>query len=87
MALTRFCKEILTKLEASSWLEPAWAEVPQEGTEAAAATVVTMELMGVPTRPPAPPPVFRADHPFIFCIWDTRSGSLLFLGRLADPAP
>jgi serpin B len=35
-------------------------------------------------RPP-PPPVFRADHPFVFFIHDTRSGSLLFLGRLADP--
>jgi|SRR5208282_690793 len=64
----------------------AWVEVREEGTEAAAATVVTMELMGVPRKPPAPQPVFRADRPFIFCIRDTRSGSLLFLGRLADPA-
>jgi serpin B len=58
-------------------------EVNEEGTEAAAATAVTMTLGAAPMRPP--PPVFRADHPFIFCIRDTRSGSLLFLGRLADP--
>jgi serpin B len=64
----------------------AWVEVSEEGTEAAAATAVTMDLKGVPMNPPPPPPVFRADHPFIFCIRDTRSGSLLFLGRLADPA-
>lgn len=32
------------------------------------------------------PPVFRADHPFIFVILDFRTGSLLFLGRLANPA-
>jgi len=58
-------------------------EVNEEGTEAAAATVVTAEHMAM-MRPP-PRPVFRADHPFIFCIRDTHSGSLLFLGRLADP--
>ncbi|MGO8925855.1 MAG: serpin family protein [Limisphaerales bacterium] len=70
----------------SAVFHKAWVDVNEEGTEAAAATVVTMELKGVLRRPPAPPPVFRADHPFIFCIRDTRSGSLLFLGRLADPA-
>jgi serpin B len=64
----------------------AWVEVNEEGTEAAAATVVAVPGSVGMTKPPPPPPVFRADHPFIFCIRDTRSGSLLFLGRLADPA-
>ena len=59
----------------------AWGEVNEEGTEAAAATAVVMNaIFAAP-----PPPVFRADHPFIFFIRDTRSGSLLFVGRLADP--
>jgi serpin B len=62
----------------------AWVEVNEAGTEAAAATVVGVSKHAMP-RKPAPPPVFRADHPFIFCIRDTHSGSLLFLGRLADP--
>ncbi len=62
----------------------AWGEVNEEGTEAAAATVVAMRALAV-MKPPPPPPVFRADHPFIFFIRDTRSGSLLFLGRFADP--
>jgi serpin B len=62
----------------------AWAEVNEEGTEATAATVVVLEDRVV-AKPPPPPPVFRADHPFIFLIRDTRSGSLLFAGRLADP--
>ena len=64
----------------------AWGEVNEEGTEAAAATAVVMMMKGLAVKPPPPPPVFRADHPFVFFIRDTRSGSLLFLGRLADPA-
>ena len=63
----------------------AWGEVNEQGTEAAAATATTMRATAV-MRPPPPPPVFRADHPFIFFIRDTRSGSLLFAGRLADPS-
>jgi serpin B len=62
----------------------AWAEVNEEGTEAAAATGVAVAARGLTERL-RPPPVFRADHPFIFLIRDTRSGSLLFVGRLADP--
>jgi serpin B len=62
----------------------AWGEVNEEGTEAAAATAVTMRATSI-AKPLPPPPVFRADHPFIFFIRDTRSGSILFLGRLADP--
>jgi serpin B len=67
----------------SAVLHKAWGEVNEEGTEAAAATVVGMRALSAAI--PAPPPVFRADHPFIFLIRDTRSGSVLFLGRLAEP--
>jgi len=62
----------------------AWVEVNEEGTEAAAATALAVASHAM-VRPP-PRPVFRADHPFIYLIRDTRSGSVLFLGRLADPA-
>jgi len=63
----------------------AWGEVNEEGTEAAAVTAVETAMSSALRKPPPPPPVFRADHPFIFYIRDTRSGSLLFLGRLTEP--
>jgi serpin B len=58
----------------------AFVDVNEEGTEAAAATGVVMRLAAAPVRNE-----FRADHPFVFLIRDTRSGSILFLGRLANP--
>jgi serine protease inhibitor len=64
----------------------AWGEVNEEGTEAAAATAVAVAGRAI-SKPPPPPPVFRADRPFIFLIREVRSGSILFLGRLSEPAP
>lgn len=71
-----------TGLVISSVMHKAFVDVNEEGTEAAAATSVTMELASAYTPPP---PVFRADHPFIFLIRDARSGSILFFGRVMDP--
>jgi serpin B len=69
------------KLAISDVIHQAYVKVNEEGTEAAAATGVAMRL----TAMPAPPPVFRADHPFIFLIKDNTTGSILFLGRITDP--
>jgi serpin B len=55
--------------------------VNEEGTEAAAATGVVVGI----TAMPAPPIVFRADHPFIFLIRHRKSGAILFLGRMSNP--
>ena len=62
-------------------IHKAFVDVNEEGTEAAAATGVVIKV----TAMPAPPPVFRADHPFIFLIQENRTGSILFMGRLMDP--
>lgn len=59
----------------------AFVEVNEEGTEAAAATGIGIGVTSIP----AEPPVFRADHPFLFAIRDNKSGSLLFLGRVVNP--
>ena len=66
----------------SAVVHKAFVEVQEKGTEAAAATGVVMSSAAMV---PSPTAVFRADHPFFFLIRDTRTGSLLFLGRLVRP--
>lgn len=44
----------------------------------AATTLFEAKTKGKPDR-------FNADHPFLFLIRDRASGTILFLGRLADP--
>jgi serpin B len=68
------------ELAISSVVHKAFVDVNEEGTEAAAATAVVMYFGDV-----AMPPVFRADHPFLFLIRDNESGSILGLGRLVNP--
>ncbi len=59
----------------------AFVTIDEEGTEAAAATAVVMSES-------APPDwgELRFDRPFIFCIRDRPTNSVLFLGRITDPA-
>ncbi len=59
----------------------AFVEVNESGTEAAAATAVMMKL----TSLPAPSLEVKVDRPFIYLIRDTRTGAVLFMGRVLDP--
>ena len=59
----------------------AFVDVNEEGTEAAAATGITV---GVTSMGPEMP-VFRADHPFVFLIQDNETGLILFMGKVVDP--
>ncbi|MHB0996976.1 MAG: serpin family protein [Elusimicrobiales bacterium] len=61
----------------------AFVEVNEEGTEAAAATGIAV---GTKSMAIFDIPVFRADRPFLFFIEDPKSGLLLFMGRVEDPA-
>ncbi len=65
-----------------SAVHKAFVDVNEEGTEAAAATAVAMRALSIPM----PPPVFRADHPFLFIIRDNTKQNILFMGRVAEPA-
>ena len=60
----------------------AYVSVDEYGTEAAAATGVSMGVTSVPAEPPV---VFRADRPFVFLIRDRTTGAVLFLGRVTNP--
>jgi serpin B len=73
------------QLQLSAVVHKAFIDVTEEGTEAAAATAVCVTVGVAPGLTPPPPPVFRADHPFLFLIRDRQTGSILFLGRLVDP--
>ena len=68
-------------LYVSAVIHKAFVDVHEEGTEAAAATAVVMSLTAMPQRPVT----FRADHPFLLLIQHKPSGSILFMGRVADP--
>lgn len=66
-------------------IHKTFLEVDEEGTEAAAVTIIVAPL-SVSIDEPPPIPVFRADRPFIFSIQDRESGLILFMGRMADPS-
>jgi len=59
----------------------AFIETNEEGTEAAAATIVEIGLTSMPTTPL----VLNIDHSFIYIIRETTTNTILFMGRVADP--
>lgn len=69
-------------------IHKAVMDVDEGGTEAAAVTVILMEAGGAPPKDYKPPPIpeFRADHPFLFWIVESKSGCILFMGRVQNPS-
>jgi serpin B len=61
----------------------SYIEVDEKGTEAAAATAVTMVLKSA--GPPQTPVEFRADHPFIFLLLEDTLNLILFAGIVYYP--
>jgi len=70
-----------TDLNIQDVIHQAFIETNEEGTEAAAATVVIIELSSMPSGPL----VFNTDHPFIYIIRETTTNSIIFMGCVNDP--
>ena len=59
-----------------------FVQVDEEGTEAAAVTVVTTRI----SAGPVPTGFYmRVERPFVFVIRERTSGNLLFMGRIVEP--
>ena len=69
----------------STALQKANITVDEDGTEAAAATYAVMKLRSAGPIHKDPPRPFVADRPFLFLIRETRTGLILFLGRVCKP--
>lgn len=71
-----------TDLSISEVVHKAFVVVDESGTEAAAATAVIMRATAMPVMPLE----VTVDRPFIFLIRDIQTGSVIFVGRVMDPA-
>jgi serpin B len=61
-------------------IHKTFLEIDEEGTEAAAATVVAMQLTSIGGGL-----TVRLDRPFIFVIRENHSGAILFMGKIVEP--
>jgi len=70
------------ELSISEVVHKAFVAVDESGTEAAAATAVIMRATAMPVMPLE----VKVDRPFIFLIMDIQTGSVIFVGRVMNPA-
>jgi serpin B len=71
-------------LAVSEVFHKTFIAVDEKGTEAAAATAVTMLMQGLAIQLPKPI-VIKVDRPFLYAIQHVPSGACLFIGRVTDP--
>ncbi len=62
-------------------LQKTFIDVNEKGTEAAAVTIIGIEL----TSAPGGPKLFEANRPFIYAIKENLSGSICFIGKVGSP--
>ncbi len=78
---SRMSKE--KRLHISEVIHKAFIEVEEEGTKAAAATAVIMVGRSMSSMPEQLK-VFKANHPFLYLIRDSKTGLVLFMGRQSE---
>jgi serine protease inhibitor len=62
-------------------LHQTFIETNEEGTEAAAATVVGISLTSMPPQPQ----IININRPFLYFIRETTTGTIVFMGQVVDP--
>ncbi len=70
------------RLFISNVIHQANIDVDEKGTEAAAATAVTLRATAAPDEPVT----LRVDRPFLFVLRDVPTGAIVFMGRVVDPS-
>jgi serpin B len=61
-------------------IHQSFIDVQEEGTEAAAATIIEFRETSYPSIPN-----FRADRPFLYVIKENSTGAILFMGKVGKP--
>lgn len=64
-------------------LQKTFIDVKEEGTEAAAVTIIGFETTSIPEEPM--PRFFTVDRPFLYVIKDNTTGSICFVGKVGEP--
>ena len=73
---------IAKDLYISSIIHQTYIEVDEKGTEAAAATGITLSTSAAA---PGNGIIFNANHPFVYIIQENNTGEILFIGKMDNP--
>ncbi|XP_061116619.1 alpha-1-antiproteinase 2-like [Conger conger] len=73
------------KLVVSKVMHKATLDVDKAGATAAAATGIEIGMLGIP-YPSLEPPVLKFDHPFMIFVLSRETRSILFMGKIVNPA-
>jgi serpin B len=71
-------------LQISRVIHQSFIETNEEGTEAAAATIVEIRFTSVGPEPE--PWIVNINRPFLYFIHEISTGTILFMGRVSNPA-
>ena len=71
----------------SSAVHNAVMQVDEEGTKAAASTVIVAQAVSAPSRAPECPALLSFDRPFAYVIRHSQTGEILFSGAVLNPSP
>jgi serpin B len=80
-----FSKMTAERLQISKIVQKAFVEVKEEGTEAAAVTVILLQTTSTRSQEKDLVPQFRADRPFFFLLREKSTGLILFTGVVENP--